>query len=42
MSLGEDTESFDSLKNTGENIYKKNIEESQSKQTDITIQLTLK
>ena len=37
MSLGENIEAFDSLKKNLERIFiKKNIEESQSKQTDIT------
>ena len=36
MSLGEDTEAFDSLKKLESIFIKKNIEESQSKQADIT------
>ena len=36
MSLGEDAEAFDSLKRLERIFIKKNIEESQSKQTDIT------
>ena len=36
MSLGEDIEAFDSLKKLERIFIKKNIEESQSKQTDIT------
>ena len=35
MSLGEDIEAFDSLKKLDEYLSKKNIEESQSKQTNI-------
>ena len=47
MSLGEDTEAFDSLKKLESIFIKKTIEESQSKQTNITKffpvnQLTLK
>ena len=47
MSLGEDTDAFDSLKKLERIFIKKSIEESQSKQTDITKffpvnQLTLK
>ena len=37
MYLGKNIEAVDSLKKTGENIYKKNIEESRTKQTSITI-----
>ena len=36
MSLGEDTEAFDSLKKLESIFIKKTIEESQSKQADIT------
>jgi DNA-directed RNA polymerase specialized sigma subunit len=36
MSLGEDIEAFDSLKKLERIFIKKNIEESQSKQTNIT------
>ncbi len=36
MSLGEDIEAFDSLKKLERIFIKKTIEESQSKQTDIT------
>ena len=36
MSLGEDKEAFDSLKKLDEYLSKKNIEKSQSKQTNIT------
>ena len=36
MSLGENIEAFDSLKKLERIFIKKNIEESQSKQTDIT------
>ena len=36
MSLGEDTEAFDSRKKLESIFIKKNIEESQSKQADIT------
>ena len=47
MSLGEDTDAFDSLKKLERIFIKKSIEESQSKQTNITKffpvnQLTLK
>ena len=47
MSLGEDTDAFDSLKKLERIYIKKSIEESQSKQTNITKffpvnQLTLK
>ena len=44
MSLGEDTDAFDSLKKLERIFIKKSIEESQSKQTNITPvnQLTLK
>ena len=36
VSLGEDIEAFDSLKKLERIFIKKNIEESQAKQTDIT------